>query len=66
MTVDTFERLASNHKAFETDIRLESRYNAIRRITRVKQNTIPTSEALGTRTTTREGKVTTGVLMILV
>ena len=66
MTVDKLERLTSNHKAVETDTRLESRYNVIRRITRVKQNTIPTGEALGTRTTTREGKVTTGVLMILV
>ena len=55
MTVDKLERLTSNHKAVETDTRLESRYNVIRRITRVKQNTIPTGEVLGTRTTT--GKV---------
>ena len=55
MTVPNQSRLTSNHKAVETDTRLESRYNVIRRITRVKQNTIPTGEALGSRTTT--GKV---------
>ena len=55
MTVDKLERLTSNHKAVKTDTRLESRYNVIRRITRVKQNTIPTGEVLGSRTTT--GKV---------
>ena len=46
------ERLTSNHKAVETDTRLESRYNVIKRITRVKQNTLPGDEVLGTRTTT--------------
>ena len=55
MTVGKLERLTSNHKAVETDTRLESRYNVIKRITRVKQNTIPTGGVLGTRTTT--GKV---------
>ena len=54
MTVGKLERLTSNHKAVETDTRLESRYNVIRRITRVKQNNIPTGEALGTRTTTEK------------
>ena len=66
MTVGKLDRLTSNHKALETDTRLESRYNVIRRITRVKQNTIPTGGVLGSRTTTREVKVTTGVLMILI
>ena len=52
MPVGKPERLTSNHKAVETDTRLESRYNAIKRITRVKQSTIPTGEVLGARTTT--------------
>ena len=56
MAVGKLERLTSNHKAVETDTRLESRYNVIKRITRVRQNTIPTGEILGSRITTRKAR----------
>ena len=44
----------------------ESRYNDIKRIPRVRQNTLPRDGVLGSRTTTATRVKTTGVLMILI
>ena len=56
MTVPNQSRLTSNHKAVETDTRLESRYNVLRRNTRVRQNTLPRDGVLGSRTTTSKAR----------